>query len=278
MLTLKCISMPYFVSADQQTKLHYHDTGSGKPLVFVAAWAMNLAMWEYQTQFFKEQGFRCISFDRRGHGRSDWSAGDYGYDVLASDLAELLDMLDLRQVCLVGMSMGGGEIIRYLSRYGHDRIDRVVLIAPTAPYLVKSTDNPLGIDGEMFAYTRNQIQEDFPQWLIDNANGFYRPDVFGVSQGIIHWTLNMMLTTSLEAALETSRLNMGADLRVELAALNAPTLIIHGDADESVPVVFGRWAAQLVPNCQYKEYTGAPHGLFYTHRHQLNSDILQFVS
>jgi non-heme chloroperoxidase len=269
--------MPYFVSVNQQTQLYYHDTGSGMPLVFVSAWAMNLTMWEYQTMFFKERGCRCISFDRRGHGRSDWAAGSYHYDELASDLNELLKKLNLQQVCLIGMSMGGGEIIRYLARYGSARISRIVLIAPTVPYLVKSIDNPLGIDRDFFVQTRAQIQQDFPQWLAVNANGFYRPDELAVSPGMIQWTINMMLTTSLEAALETNQLNLEADLRSELPTIDVPTLLIHGEADASVPVVFGRWAAQLVPSCQYKEYAGAPHGLFYTHRDQLNADILRFV-
>jgi pimeloyl-ACP methyl ester carboxylesterase len=268
--------MPFFSSNDQ-TQLFYQDYGTGHPLVFLSAWAMNSTMWEYQMLSFNDLSYRCLAYDRRGHGRSDRPAEGYHLDQLADDLEALLEHLDLRNAILVGISMGGSEIIRYLSRHGTRRISRIVLIAAMSPFLLKTDDNPEGVEEVYFEQIRTILQKDFPQWLADGADAFYRPEVLGVSPGIVQWTINMMLQTSLHAAIETQRLNTCTDFRSELPAITVPALVIHGDADQSIPVQFGRRTAELIPGCQYHEYTGAPHGLFFTHIDRLTTDITAFI-
>ncbi len=269
--------MPFF-ETDDNTRLFYQDWNTGKPVVFLHAWAMNSDMWEYHMLYFKEHQMRCIAYDRRGHGRSDRSDRGYHYDQYADDLNALLAHLDLIDVTLVGHSMGCGEIIRYLSRHGQSRVGRIVLIAPCAPYLLKTENNPDGIDMNMFEATREAIRKDFPKWLTDNAHAFYLPDTWEVSADIVRWTFNMILQTSLKAAIDGTHQFAETDFRNELRSIKVPALIIHGSADASVPVHFGRWAAQLIPVCQYKEYEGAPHGIFFTHMKPLNADIWAFVN
>jgi len=269
--------MPYY-EANDQTQLFYTDWGTGKPIVFAHAWAMSSAMWEHYMLYFQAQGMRCIAYDRRGHGRSDKPGNGFNYDQHADDLASLIEKLDLKEITLVGHSMGGGEIIRYLTRHGSDRVSRLALIAPTLPFLTKSADNPEGIETSLLDSVRDAMESDFPNWLNEGADGFYRPNTLGVSSGIIQWTLDMMLQTSLKAVIEDNLEVALTDFRPELKNIEVPTLLIHGDEDQSVPVIFGRKTAQLIPQCQYKEYKEAPHGLFYTHMDDLKKDLLSYIS
>src|SRR5215471_15735107 len=155
------------------TNLFYRDWGSGKPVVFIAGWGMPSDMWNYQMTTLSERGFRCIAYDRRGHGRSSDPGRGFDYDTLSNDLAGVLEALDLREVTLVSHSMGGGEAIRYLTRHGASRIARIALVATSAtPYLQKSADNPDGLDGQIFEHVRNALLHDFPKWTEDNARPF----------------------------------------------------------------------------------------------------------
>lgn len=269
--------MPFF-EANDQTQLFYMDWGTGKPIVFTHAWAMSSAMWEHHMLHFEKHGRRCIAYDRRGHGRSDKPGNGFNYDQHADDLASLIEFLDLQDITLVGHSMGGGEIIRYLTRHGSYRVSRLVLIAPTLPFLSKAADNLEGIDVSLLESIRAGMQKDFPDWLNQGADGFYRPTVLGVSSGIIQWTIDMMLQTSLKAVIEDNLEVTQTDFRAELKNISVPTLLIHGDEDQSVPVAFGRKTAQLIQQCEYKEYKGAPHGLFYTHMDRIKKDILSMIS
>jgi pimeloyl-ACP methyl ester carboxylesterase len=269
--------MPYFKTNDQ-TQLFYQDWGSGKPIIFLHAWAMSSAEWGCHMLYFNDQGMRCIAYDQRGHGRSDDPGAGYDVDTLADDLAVLIEHLDLHDVILIGHSVGGSEIIRYLSRHGAARIARVVLVAAYAPFLLKTADNPDGIEPVLFANMRATWSKDFPKWLVDSADGFYLPKSLGTSPEIIRWTFNLMLQTSMKAVIEINRTITETDFRSEMGAINVPAIVIHGDADQSVPVTFGRMAAQLIPNCRYREYAGAPHGLFFTHMERFNADIFNFIN
>ncbi|MBD2900539.1 Arylesterase [Actinomadura sp. RB99] len=270
--------MPYFEGSDG-TSLFYTDWGQGRPVVFVTGAWLASSMWEFQMLPLSEQGLRCVAFDKRGHGRSDWTGHGYDYDTLADDLAALLDRLDLREVILVAHSMGGGEVIRYLTRHGYDRVSRVVLLAATAPLAAQRPDNPNGIPKVLFDASMAERTKDRPRWMAQNAQAFFATHLGNqVSSELIEWTVQRCLDCSAKAAVEVVRIGINTDLREEAAALRVPTLILHGDADASAPIdLCGRRLAELVPGNRYKEYAGAGHGIFITHADQINQDLLDFI-
>jgi non-heme chloroperoxidase len=266
-----------FVEAADGTKLAYTDWGSGRPIVFVHAWALPSQMWDYQRGPLSQQGLRCIAYDRRGHGRSSVPNRGYDCDTLADDLSALLTQLDLSDVTLVGHSFGGGEIVRYLTRHGSSRIAKVALVAPAAtPFVMKTADNPHGIPAEKLEFFRTKIlQEDFPKWLEDGKKAFFVADT---SPSLQEWVMQLMLTTPLRVAIECNRVMTSTDFRAELPKISVPVLIVHGDKDASAPIdLTGRPTAKLIPNAQLKVYEGAPHGLFLTHKDRLNADLLGFI-
>jgi pimeloyl-ACP methyl ester carboxylesterase len=201
-----------------------------------------------------------------------------GYDTttLADDLAMVLESLDLTNVTLVGHSMGGGEIVRYLSRHGSQRVARIVLLAPTTPFLKQTPDNPDGIPVQAFEALRRTWAADFPKWLADNTAAFFTKDT---SLPMQQWGISMMLPMSVPIAIACNESMVDTDFRAELRAITVPALVIHGDADASAPLALtGAKTAALIPHCEFKVYEGAPHGLFVTHKERLNADILQFVA
>ncbi|MEU0744674.1 alpha/beta hydrolase [Streptomyces sp. NPDC006134] len=270
--------MPYFEGSDG-TSLFYTDWGQGKPVVFVTGAWLGSSSWEFQMLPLSERGLRCVAFDKRGHGRSDWVGHGFDYDTLADDLAALLDHCDLREVTLVAHSMGGGEVIRYLSRHGCDRVSRVVLISVTAPFPLRAPDNPEGVDRGVFDAGLAERSKDRPRWMAQNAQAFFATHLGNqVSSELMEWTVQRCLDCSAKAAVEVVRTGYYTDLREEAAALRVPALIIHGDADASAPVeLCGRRLAKLVPDNVYKEYPGAGHGVFLTHAERINQDLLDFI-
>ncbi|AOP47543.1 alpha/beta fold hydrolase [Streptomyces lydicus] len=270
--------MPYFEGSDG-TSLFYTDWGQGKPVVFVAGAWLSSSAWELQMLPLSEQGLRCVAYDKRGHGRSDWVGHGFDYDTLADDLAALLDRLDLHDVTLVAHSMGGGEVIRYLSRHGYDRVSKVVLIAVTAPLMLHTPDNPHGIDRSLFDALAAERTKDRPRWMAHNAQAFFATHLGNqVSSELIAWTVQKCLDCSAKAAAEVVETGFSTDLRKEAGALQVPTLIIHGDADASAPIdLCARRLTHLVPDNTYKEYPGAGHGIFLTHATQLNQDLRDFI-
>jgi len=270
-------SGPYVQTRDGQS-LWYKDWGSGPPVVFLAAWGLPSDMWDYQMVPLSEQGLRCVAYDRRGHGRSSRAGAGYDYDTLADDLAAVLDALDLRGVTLVGMSMAGGELVRYVTRHGARRIARLLLVATDAtPFRTQTPDNPAGVPGERWEFFRRQaLLRDYPQWLEDNRQPFFVPET---SRQMQDWVRTMMLGTSMKALVDCNRSMAATDFRPELPKLRVPTLLIHGDKDVSAPLeVTGRPTAGLIPGARLKIYEGAPHGLFLTHMAQLTADIQQFAT
>jgi non-heme chloroperoxidase len=266
-----------FIETSDGVKLAYTDWGAGKPVVFIHAWALPSAMWDYQIGALSEQGLRCIAYDRRGHGRSSKPGGGYDCDTLADDLSALLTQLDLHGVTLVSQSFGSAEVVRYLTRHGAGRIEKIVLIAPAAlPFVIKTSDNPNGIPAEQLEFFRTRVlQSDFPKWLEDGKKAFFVADT---SPSLQDWIKELMLTTPLPVAIETNRQITSTDFRKELPGITVPTLIIHGDKDVSAPIdMTGRPTAALIPNAQFKIYEGAPHGLFLTHKDRLNADLLSFI-
>jgi pimeloyl-ACP methyl ester carboxylesterase len=266
-----------YVETRDGTQLFYRDWGSGAPLVFLSGWALTSECWAYQMAPLSEAGLRCIAYDRRGHGRSSDPGRGFDYDTLADDLAAVLDAFDLADVTLVTHSMAGGEAVRYLSRYGSKRVARVALVAATLPFLAKTADNPDGIDPAVFeSGRRNVLLRDFPKALRDNMRPFVVADT---SQALLDWIAGLMLQCSMKAIVDCNKALTATDFRPELAKLDVPTLIVHGDQDVSAPLpITGRKTAALLPRATVKTYEGAPHGLFLTHADRLNKDLQEFVA
>jgi non-heme chloroperoxidase len=268
--------MPY-ITTKSGTTLFYKDWGHGRPMVFLHAWAMSSAIWEYNMLHFESLGYRCIAFDRRGHGRSDDPCKGFDFDTLAGDIDDVLEALDLRDIILVAHSMGGAEALRYVSRFnGKGRVAKLILLA--APEcLARSADNPDGVDPELSEMGLREIAEDFTKWIDENTYPFYLADKFEVSDGIVRWSIDMMMHTSLQVAINCRRAIFYADLRPDARRINIPTLVIHGDADASIPFWCGQSLSRNISGCVFKPYAGAPHGLIISHARQIREDILQFI-
>jgi non-heme chloroperoxidase len=266
-------SQPFIETADG-TQLFYRDWGLGRPILFVHSWGVNGDMWQYQMVELVDRNCRCITYDRRGHGRSSDPGRGYDYDTLADDLATVIAHLDLSDVTLVGHSMSGGEIIRYLTRHGSERVARVALLGPTLPFLTKTPDNPDGVEREILEAVRASWRKDLPKWIADNAAPFFVPET---SPGMVSWTHRLLEGCSLQAAIACNRAAAETDFRPELPAIKVPTLILHGDKDASVPASFSEKTAALMPDCRLEIYEGAPHGLFLTHMERVNADLAAFI-
>jgi non-heme chloroperoxidase len=269
-----------FIQTEPNVSLFYRDWGAGAPVLFCAAWALSSVAWQYQMLSVVDAGHRAVAYDRRGHGRSDDPGRGYDYDTLSADLAAVIESLDLRDLTLVAHSMASGEVVRYLSRYGEDRVDRVMLVAPTTPFLLKTKDNPVGVDGEFFAQRREEWRQDFARWIMDNEGPYFGDGLPGcsVSSLLRDWTKADMLAASLQAVIDFQLSASQTDFRAELSRVGVPTLIVQGDGDASAPLALtGARTADLVPDCEFIVYENAPHGLYLTHRDRVNRDLLTFV-
>jgi len=256
--------------------LFHRDWGAGRPLLFVHGWALDHSVWNYQTLFLGQRGFRCIAYDWRGHGRSDAPATAYDLDSFADDIAAMIDALNLRDVVLVGHSTGGGHIVRYLARHGSARVAKLVLIAPTIPFNLRTEDNPEGAPASYFDGLQQAWADDFPKWIEDNKAPFFTPDT---SPATMNWIADLMRGAYLPAINLAHQFYLPVDLRPDTKRIDRPTLILQGDRDASAPLdLTGRRAAALINNSVLKVYSGAGHGIFITHHHQVNQDILDFVS
>lgn len=264
------------VLAADGTPLFVRSWGTGTPIVFMSGWTLSSAMWGYQMAPLSRQGFRCVAYDRRGHGRSGDPGGGYDFDTLANDLEAVLRRLELQRACLVAHSFAAGEAVRYLSRHGAHRLSGLVLLAPAAtPFLRQTPDNPHGLPDAAIAAVSEQFASAFPAWAEANSGPYFTP---GTSHKVVDWTLDMMLQTSLQAAIECNRIQMTTDFRAELARIELPTLVIHGDRDASAPLeLTGRPTAQLIRSARLQVYADAPHGLYFTHQQRLNQDLASFV-
>ena len=271
--------MPYITTADH-TDIHYHDWGTGTPVVLIHGWPLCSDMWEHQTQALLENGYRVIVYDRRGFGKSTKSLRGHDYNTLASDLNDLITKLDLHNAAIVGFSMGGGEVVRYLSRYGSARVTRAALISSVAPYMLKTADNPDGTPEETFDGFKQALLKDRFDFLQTFGQGFYGRSAVHhtVSQAVLDWTFSLATQASLQATLGDLEAFSKTDFRAEMKTLEIRFLVIHGTGDKTVPIdAAGRAAAKLLPNCSYLEYDGEPHGLFMTAPVKLNADLINFL-
>ena len=268
-------------NTDEIIKLSYCDDGVGKPVVLIHGWPLSKEMWEYQLEPLVNAGLRVITYDRRGFGKSDKPWNAYDYDTLAGDLNELLIQLDLQDVTLVGFSMGGGEVARYFSKYGDDRVSKVVLISSVLPYMLKTDENEEGVPGEKFAEMVEQITNDRIGFLDEFGKQFFGIGIMNhpVSEPLLEYYRMLCSIGSSKATRECLKSFAYTDFRKDTLEINVPTLIIHGNSDKTVPIeVSGDKSSRIIPNNQYVVYDGAPHGLFYTHKEKLNLDLIEFIT
>ncbi|MBC7750907.1 MAG: alpha/beta hydrolase [Candidatus Saccharibacteria bacterium] len=262
--------------------LHYEDLGEGKPVVLIHGWPLSGASWEKQIAALLATGHRVITYDRRGFGRSTQPSTGYEYDTLAEDLHKILIRLDVYDATLVGFSMGGGEVARYLGKYGSEqRVTKVVFIDSVTPFLLKTADNPEGVDGEIFEGIKQGLVADRPAFLADFLKNFYNFDVLGgtkVSEQLIQYSWNVAVAASPKATLDCVT-PWGTDFRHDLAGVEIPVLVIHGDADRIVPIEASALRMQsAVKHAVLVVIEGAPHGLIWTHAEQVNSALLKFLA
>lgn len=269
-----------YIEAKDGTQLHVKDIGSGHPVVLIHGWPLTGDMFEYQSLALLEAGYRVITYDRRGFGQSGHPADTYNYDVFADDLGAVLEGLDIDKAHLVGFSMGGGEIARYLTRHGAGRVSKAVLIASVVPYLLKDSTNPDGVESSVFADMKKQVREDRFAFLQSFAKTFYGVGLVSkpVSQGVLDWSFILAVMASPKATIDCIDAFGRTDFRPDLKSFTVPTLIIHGTSDKTVPIdPAGRAAAKGISGAQLIEYEGEPHGLFATAPDRLNRDLIEFL-
>ena len=267
------------IKTQDGTQIYYKDWGAGKPVLFSHGWPLDGDMWDSQLNFLAERGYRVIAFDRRGFGRSDQPWEGYNYDTFASDINDLITTLDLQDVTLVGFSMGGGDVSRYIGRYGTARVKALVLLGAVTPIFGKTADYPQGVDSSVFEGIRDGLRTDRAQFISDFATPFYGINAGQtVSQGVLTQTLNIALLASLKGTIDCVTAFGETDFRSDIAKVNVPTLVIHGSNDQVVPFEStGKVAAEMIPGAQLKVYDNGPHGFAVTHQDQLNNDLLSFL-
>lgn len=261
--------------------IFYQEYGKGIPVILTHGWPLNHEMWEYQLAALSKHELRCIAYDRRGFGKSDRPWEGYDYDSLADDLNELITQLNLSKVVLVGFSMGGGEVARYIGKYGEDKIAKVVFVSSVTPFRLKTENNPNGSEKTTFDATILKIETDRPAFLLEFGKKFYGLNKRSslISPALLDWNQNLCLMCSAKATVDCVRSFSETDFRDDLKKIKVPVLIIHGDADEIVPIeVSGNKTAELIPHAKYIVYKGAPHGLFITEKEKLNTDLIDFIT
>lgn len=268
------------ITTKDGTRLHFNDWGSGQPIVFSHGWPLSADAFEDQMFFFASRGNRCIAHDRRGHGRSSqpWQGNDL--DTYAEDLAELITALDLKDAILVGHSTGGGEVARYIGRHGSGRVARAVLIGAITPYMLKTSANPGGLPMEAFDHIRSEVVKDRAQFWKDLSMPFYgynRPGAH-ISEGVRESFCHQGLMAGFPASYFCIKAFSETDMTEDLKRFDVPTLILHGDDDQIVPIdVSAVPSSKLIRNATLEIIKGAPHGLCTTHKNEVNDALLAFI-
>lgn len=268
------------IEKEKKIQLFYEDYGSGKPVILIHGWPLSHRMWEYQISSIVEAGFRCIAYDRRGFGDSDKPWESYDYDTLSKDLHDIINKLDLSQVSIVGFSMGGGEVARYIGNYGTSKLSKAALISAVPPFMLKTDDNPDGLEKDVFEGFKKEIKKDRPGFLSGFGEKFLNFDdnTDRVSEDLAHYYWSIACKGSPNATLKCIDSFGLTDFRKDLEKFDIPTLVVHGDADQIVPIeISGEKSAGIIKNSEYKVIEGAPHGLVLTHTQEFNNILLEFL-
>lgn len=259
--------------------LYYEDHGAGKPVVLIHGWPLSNKSWEKQVPVLVDAGYRVIAYDRRGFGNSAKPTFGYDYDTLAEDLHKIMTELDLADATLVGFSMGGGEVARYLGTYGSDRVEKAVFISAIQPFLLKTSDNPEGLEGSVFDGFMEGIAADRPAFLSKFLSDFYNVDIFKgdrVSDEVVRLSWNIAATASPRGTLDCVSAWL-TDFRDDLASIDVPVLVIHGDADRISPFpASGKRIPEFVRDSRLVVIEGGPHGINWTHADRVNRELLDF--
>lgn len=275
--------MPYIKVGKENSgdiELYYEDHGSGAPVVLIHGWPLSGRSWEKQVPALLEAGYRVITYDRRGFGKSSRPSAGYDYDTLTGDLDKLVGKLDLREMTLVGFSMGGGEAARYFGAYGSERVSKAVFISAVPPFLLKTPDNPEGVDAGVFESIRKNLGADRPAFLKAFLADFYNLDVYKgkrVSDEVVHLSWNIAAGASPIGTLDCVA-SWLTDFRADLSAIDVPTLVIHGDADRILPIAAtGKRTHGMIEGSRLAVIKGGPHGLIWTHAREANRELLDFL-
>jgi non-heme chloroperoxidase len=260
--------------------IHYEDYGTGKPVVLIHGWPLSLDSWEKQMPDLLNAGYRVIAYDRRGFGHSSKPFSGYDYDTLSEDLDKIMMKLNLHDVTLVGFSMGGGEVARYLSKYGAGRVIKAVFMAAIPPFLLQTPNNPEGVDGKVFDGIKKALIADRPAFLTGFFSNFYNVDVLKgkrISDEVLHLSWNVGVGASPKGTLDCVS-SWLTDFREDLKKINIPVLALHGDADRIVPAAASaKRIPDFVKNAKLAIIEGAPHGMNWTHAEEVNRELLAFL-
>jgi non-heme chloroperoxidase len=275
--------MPYLTVGKENSgsiDLYYEDHGSGKPVVLIHGWPLSGRSWEKQLPALLEAGYRVVTYDRRGFGDSSKPTSGYDYDTFAADLHALITKLDLRDAALVGFSMGGGEVARYLGTHGSERVRKAAFLAAIPPFLLKSADNPEGVDGGIFDGIKKGIAADRPAFLSGFLSNFYNVDVLKgkrISDEWVRLSWNIAAMASPKATLDCVSAWL-TDFRKDLAKIDVPTLVLHGDSDRIVPLeASAKRTHEAVKGSRYVVVKDGPHGLNWTHADEVNRALLDLL-
>lgn len=276
--------MSYFITKTyekgENIRLYYQDYGEGQPIILIHGWPLSHKMWEYQVPVLVEAGYRVITYDRRGFGESDRPWNGYDYDTMAGDLKDLIHHLELSEVVLAGFSMGGGEVARYIGIFGTAKISKAILISAVTPFMLKTDDNPEGVDQSVFEGMKENIKKDRTRFMKAFGKGFvnYEENKEKISTAQVEFNWNIACHASPKATLDCVDAFGTTDFREDCKKFNIPTLIVHGDADNIVPIeVSGERAKEFISDATYNVIHNAPHGLMMTHSAELNQMLLDFL-
>ena len=274
--------MPFITNntKEENVDIFYEDYGSGQPVILIHGWPLSRKSWEQQVWKIVEAGYRCISYDRRGFGISSFPWNNYDYSSLASDLNELINQLDLKNSIIIGFSMGGGEVVRYFTDYGSDKIAKAALISSIIPLVKQKSDNPDGVPEKDLEAIKNALENDRLGFLKKFHKGFYNYDdnKDRVSEAQLEYDFVIASHASPRGTIETAKAWMHTDFRDELKNVDVPTLIVHGSADGTVPIeTSANQAANGIKDNQFEIIKGAPHGLNVTHKDELNKILINFL-
>lgn len=271
--------MPY-LNAKDGAHLHVKGWGTGRPVILIHGRPLSADSWDEQGLALVQAGFRVIAYDRRGFGRSTQTWDGYDYDTLADDLASVVDYAGSGEVALVGFSMGGGEVARYMSRHRGQRVCKAALVSSVVPYMLRTDDNPNGVKQEVFDQMASGIAEDRPKFFANFFKDFFGVGLVShpVSEERLRWAWTLAMQASLRSTLACAASFSTTDFRKDLSSFRVPTLVIHGTSDKTVPIeTSGRAAARGISGARWVEYEGAPHGLFASESRRLSQDLISFL-